>query len=52
MKIKASNSNTPNWKEVNVKSRVPEELSKLSSDEREEGDEEEGWRRRRRRTIN
>ncbi|MBP5219452.1 MAG: DUF3417 domain-containing protein, partial [Bacteroidaceae bacterium] len=30
MKIKASNSNTPNWKEVNVKSRVPEELSKLS----------------------
>lgn len=30
MKIKVSNVNTPNWKEVNVKSRIPEELEKLS----------------------
>ena len=26
MKIKVSNVNTPNWKEVTVKSRVPAEL--------------------------
>ena len=26
MKIKVSNVNTPNWKEVTVKSRIPEEL--------------------------
>ena len=30
MKIKVSNVNTPNWKEVPVKSRIPEELEKLS----------------------
>ena len=30
MKIKVSNVNTPNWKEVTVKSRVPGELEKLS----------------------
>lgn len=30
MKIKVSNVNTPNWKEVIVKSRVPAELEKLS----------------------
>ena len=30
MKIKVSNLNTPNWKEVTVKSRIPEELEKLS----------------------
>ena len=30
MKIKVSNVNTPNWKEVTVKSRMPEELEKLS----------------------
>lgn len=30
MKIKASNSNGISWKEVNVKSRIPEELSKLA----------------------
>ena len=30
MKIKVSNVNTPNWKEVNVKSRIPVELEKLS----------------------
>ena len=30
MKIKVSNVNTPNWKEVTVKSRVPAELEKLS----------------------
>ena len=30
MKIKVSNVNTPNWKEVIVKSRIPEELEKLS----------------------
>ena len=29
MKVKISNANTPNWKEVTVKSRVPEELKKL-----------------------
>ncbi|WP_240060538.1 alpha-glucan family phosphorylase, partial [Bacteroides xylanisolvens] len=29
-KIKVSNVNTPNWKEVTVKSRIPEELEKLS----------------------
>ena len=29
MKIKVSNANTPNWKEVTVKSRIPEELKKL-----------------------
>ena len=27
MKIKVSNVNTPNWKEVTVKSRIPVELS-------------------------
>ena len=26
MKIKVSNVNTPNWKEVTVKSRIPVEL--------------------------
>ena len=26
MKIKVSNVNTPNWKEVTVKSRIPAEL--------------------------
>ena len=26
MKVKVSNVNTPNWKEVTVKSRVPAEL--------------------------
>ena len=30
MKIKFSNVNTPNWKEVTVKSRIPEELENLS----------------------
>ena len=30
MKIKVSNVNTLNWKEVTVKSRIPEELEKLS----------------------
>ena len=30
MKIKVSNVNTPNWKEVTVKSRVPAELEKQS----------------------
>ncbi len=30
MKIEISNSNTPNWREVAVKSRIPEELQKLS----------------------
>ena len=30
MKIKVSTVNTPNWKEVTVKSRIPEELEKLS----------------------
>ncbi len=30
MKIKVSNVNTPNWKEVTVKSRIPEDLEKLS----------------------
>ena len=30
MKIKVSNVNTPNWREVNVKSHVPAELEKLS----------------------
>mgnify|MGYP002746872779 CR=1 FL=1 len=30
MNIKVSNVNTPNWKEVTVKSRVPAELEKLS----------------------
>ena len=30
MKSKVSNVNTPNWKEVTVKSRVPAELEKLS----------------------
>ena len=30
MKIKVSNVNTPNWKEVTVQSRIPEELEKLS----------------------
>ncbi len=30
MKIKVSNVNTPNWKDVNVKSHVPAELEKLS----------------------
>ena len=30
MKIKVSNVNTPNWKEVTVNSRVPAELEKLS----------------------
>ena len=30
MKIKVINVNTPNWKEVTVKSRIPEELEKLS----------------------
>ncbi|MBW9277051.1 glycosyltransferase family 1 protein [Bacteroides fragilis] len=30
MKIKVSNVNTPNWKEITVKSRVPAELEKLS----------------------
>ena len=29
MKIKASCSNGANWKQVNVKSRIPKELSKL-----------------------
>ncbi len=29
MKIKVSNVNTPNWKEITVRSRVPEELKKL-----------------------
>ena len=28
MKIKVSNVNIPNWKEVTVKSRIPEELEK------------------------
>ena len=30
MKIKVSNVNTPNWKDVNVKSHIPVELEKLS----------------------
>lgn len=30
MRVKVSNVNTPNWKEVTVKSRIPEELVKLS----------------------
>ena len=30
MKIKVSNVNSPNWKEVTVKSRIPAELEKLS----------------------
>ena len=30
MKIKVRNVNTPNWKEVTVKSRIPAELEKLS----------------------
>ena len=30
MKIKVSNVNTPNWQEVDVKSRIPEALEKLS----------------------
>ncbi len=30
MKVRVSNVNTPNWKEVTVKSRIPEELVKLS----------------------
>lgn len=30
MKIKVSNVNTPNWREVNVKSHIPAELEKLS----------------------
>ena len=30
MKIKACNVNTPNWKDVNVKSHIPTELEKLS----------------------
>ena len=29
MKLQASHSNTPNWKEINVKSRLPESLSCL-----------------------
>lgn len=29
MRVKVSNVNTPNWREVTVKSRVPEELKKL-----------------------
>jgi len=29
MKIKVSNVNTPNWKEVTVRSRIPEELKQL-----------------------
>ena len=30
MKVKVSNANTPNWKDVTVKSCVPQELEKLS----------------------
>ena len=30
MKIQVSNVNTPNWKDVTVKSRIPEELKQLS----------------------
>lgn len=30
MNIKVSNANTPNWKDITVKSSVPEELQKLS----------------------
>ena len=30
MKIKVSNVNTPNWKEVTVKSRIPPKWEKLS----------------------
>ncbi|AVM52115.1 starch phosphorylase [Bacteroides zoogleoformans] len=30
MKIKVSNANTPNWKDVNVKAHIPPELEKLS----------------------
>lgn len=30
MKVKVSNANTPNWKDITVKSFVPEELGKLS----------------------
>ena len=29
MKIKISNANTPTWKDVTVKSRIPEELKKV-----------------------
>ena len=29
MKIKVSNANAPVWKDVTVKSRIPEELKKL-----------------------
>ena len=29
MKIKASNANTPNWKEITVKASIPTELKKL-----------------------
>ena len=28
MKIKISNANTPTWKDVTVKSRIPEEMQK------------------------
>ena len=28
MKIKASNANTPNWKEITVKASIPAELKK------------------------
>ena len=31
MKIKISNANTPTWKDVTVKSRIPEELKKCIS---------------------
>ena len=34
MKIKVSNVNTPNWKEVTVKSRIPEEIGRASCRER------------------
>jgi starch phosphorylase len=30
MKIRVSNVNTPNWQQIDVKSRIPEELEKLS----------------------
>ena len=30
MKVKISNANIPSWKEVTVKSRIPDELKKLS----------------------
>ena len=29
-KLQTSNSNVPNWKEINVKSRLPEELKGLN----------------------